>query len=591
MNWKQILFWTIIAALVYYYFLAFGVFLFQQQEESQLFISQWWHIKDELFKPGGFCAIAGQFVIQYYRMPLLGITIQMILIIGCGLCLYHLLQKIKPAGYHLILAVFPLLLLLKMSIRSNYLIDGTIGLFILHLALLPLTRINRSKTIALYGILSTILMFLFTGLLAICYAVIYTLMAGLLYPTHKQRLQGSWSLIPAAIFLLFYQSFDIPVSLLEGFKPEEYLEIQLLPHYFIYYIWLQYCFLFIGIFILAFLLAFIPTWHKGMKLLLFGCCCIPTFLFGKYCMPDSLDMQNRMTDELAYLAREKQWDTIINRYKGRPIQDYISLNYLNMSLAQKGELAENMFAFDQKGAKSLVAPWNQSLYMDKLLCDIHFMVGDLALAESYAMDGFTQSKRKGSARMMQRLVQISLLRGEKEVARKYIDLLSTMPFYKDWAKRYAVYLQHPEKMQEEPALRHKEMPQQHQDLLLSLMTTDSLWASYNISNRIGWEYKGCYYLLDKQLDKFHQFITNTTFPENQPWPRHFQEAWLILEEADSTLTGTIPVQANIRQSYQQLKQMKNNRSQSSDIQAIYQEFGQTYWFYYYFKQFKNQKQP
>ena len=139
MNWKQTLFWAITAALVYYFFLAFGVFLFQQQEESQLFIPQWWQIKDELFKPGGFCAIAGQFVIQYYRIPLLAITIQMILIIGCGLSFYHLLQKIKPAGYHLILAVFPLLLLLKMSIRSNFLVDGTIALFIFHLSLLPLT--------------------------------------------------------------------------------------------------------------------------------------------------------------------------------------------------------------------------------------------------------------------------------------------------------------------------------------------------------------------------------------------------------------------------------------------------------------------
>ena len=306
-------------------------------------------------------------------------------------------------------------------------------------------------------------------------------------------------------------------------------------------------------------------------------------------MPDSLDMQNRMTDELAYLAREKQWDTIINRYKGKPIQDYISLNYLNMSLAQKGVLAENMFAFDQKGAKSLVAPWNQSLYMDKLLCDIHFMIGDLSLAESYAMDGFTQSKRKGSARMMQRLVQISLLRGEKEVAKKYIDLLSQMPFYKEWAQQYAVYLRDPEKMQEEPELKHKRIPQQQQDLLLSLMSTDSLWASYDISNRIGWEYKGCYYLLDKQLDKFRQYLTDTTYPNNQPWPRHYQEAWLILEEADSTLTGKIQVQPDIRKSYQRLKQLMNRHSQSQNMQAIYQEFGHTYWFYYYFKQFKSQK--
>ena len=39
----------------------------------------------------------------------------------------------------------------------------------------------------------------------------------------------------------------------------------------------------------------------------------------------------------------------------------------------------------------------------------------------------------------------------------------------------------------------------------------------------------------------------------------------------------------------ELKQLMNSHSQSQNIQAIYQEFGHTYWFYYYFKQFKSQK--
>ena len=83
-----------------------------------------------------------------------------------------------------------------------------------------------------------------------------------------------------------------------------------------------------------------------------------------------------------------------------------------MSLAHKGELADRMFTFDQKGTKSLCADWNQTFYMDRLLSDVHFLVGDVSLSESFAMDGFTQAKRKGSARMMQRFVQVCLIRGE-----------------------------------------------------------------------------------------------------------------------------------------------------------------------------------
>lgn len=67
MNWKQTLFWSFSAAAIFYYFLLFGVFVFVGQEEMQLFIPEWWYIREFLFQPGGFCAVAGQWIIQYYR--------------------------------------------------------------------------------------------------------------------------------------------------------------------------------------------------------------------------------------------------------------------------------------------------------------------------------------------------------------------------------------------------------------------------------------------------------------------------------------------------------------------------------------------
>ena len=53
MNWKQTLFWSFSAAAIFYYFLLFGVFVFVGQEEMQLFIPEWWYIREFLFQPGG----------------------------------------------------------------------------------------------------------------------------------------------------------------------------------------------------------------------------------------------------------------------------------------------------------------------------------------------------------------------------------------------------------------------------------------------------------------------------------------------------------------------------------------------------------
>ena len=37
-HWKQLLFWTLLAVVIFYYLLLFGVFVFVNQEEMQLFI-------------------------------------------------------------------------------------------------------------------------------------------------------------------------------------------------------------------------------------------------------------------------------------------------------------------------------------------------------------------------------------------------------------------------------------------------------------------------------------------------------------------------------------------------------------------------
>ena len=586
MNKKEIAFWAFVALLVFYFFLAFGVFLFQRQEEGQFFIPAWWNISEHIGQAGGFCAVVGQWIIQYYRMPMLAISIHTFLLLVIGISTYKLLQGRGSAYYHLPIALFPMLILLKMSIRGSYLVDGTVALALMMLALLPLLRLRGKKQIAVYGVLATCVLFGLAGLLSVWFAVLYVLVAAWLCPRNEWRIQALWCLLPALLFALFSRQLGIPVPLSEGFRPEEFLEVQLQPHYYIYYVWALFVALLAGSLLLAFLLSRLNKPSRWMQIGITLICFLGAAGFGKYCMPDKWDIQNRMMDELAYLAHERQWNTIINRYKGREIQDYISLNYLNLALAQEGKLADALFTFDQRGAKSLVLPWNQSSLMTKMLCDIHFAIGDLGMAESYAMDAITQSKRGGSARMIQRLVQINLIRGEKVVAHKYLKLLEETPFYRDWAEQHYIYLENPDKMQENPELKGKFIPEERKDQLYSLMTTDSLWAVHPPKS-IGWEYRGCYYLLDKKLEKFRSFARSSGVTD---LPRHFQEAWLMLDKTPADSSYVPVIAPEIEERYRKFRQVLAIRSANDvNMQAVYREYGDTYWFYYYFKLFKEQQ--
>lgn len=580
MNWKQKSVWLIASLLVFYYFLVFGVFVFRYQEESQLFIPALWNVSEQYLVPGGFIAFVGQFLIQCYHLPMFSVLVNTALLISVSAVINRLLQEYNNYCYNFPLSLIPVCWLMNVGIRNNYLIDGNVALLLMLLSVIPLLYMKDRIMITLYSLFSTVLLFVLGGNIAIYYSIFLSVYSITLHAKSNLRFYPLASLFPALIVLLFPVELGLYVPFTEAFKPEEYLEIQLLPDYYINYAWMIFCVILLVVVFISFVLSFLNSKTKKdiASVLFFG-----ALFFTLSCnMPDNTDKQNRMLNELSFLSDEEQWDAIINKYKNRNINDYISLNYLNMALAKKGMLAENMFAFDQKGPKSLVAPWNRTLYMDNLLCDIHFMTGDLAMSESYALDAMTQSKRGGNTRALRRLVQINLLRGEYALAGKYIALLEQMPFYKEWADEYSGYLSEPERMSDNPELKGKIVPPDSLDNLMSLMTTEKLWNVHTAENRIGWEYLGCYYLLDKNLSKFNSYIEESGV---EHLPRHFQEA-LLIEGSDSVSNNL--VSDKTRQRFESFRKgMAHFSKNNGDVSAIYNEFGDTYWFYYYFKIFKN----
>ena len=580
MNWKQKSVWLIASLLVFYYFLVFGVFVFRYQEESQLFIPALWNVSEQYLVPGGFIAFVGQFLIQCYHLPMFSVLVNTALLISVCAVINRLLQEYNNYCYNFPLSLIPVCWLMNVGIRNNYLIDGNVALLLMLLSVIPLLYMKDRIMITLYSLLSTVLLFVLGGNIAIYYSIFLSVYSITLHAKSNLRFYPLASLFPALIVLLFPVELGLYVPFTEAFKPEEYLEIQLLPDYYINYAWMIFCVILLVVVFISFALSFL---NSKTKKDIASVLCFGALFFTLSCnMPDNTDKQNRMLNELSFLSDEEQWDAIINKYKNRNINDYISLNYLNMALAKKGMLAENMFAFDQKGPKSLVAPWNRTLYMDNLLCDIHFMTGDLAMSESYALDAMTQSKRGGNTRALRRLVQINLLRGEYALAGKYIALLEQMPFYKEWADEYSGYLSEPERMADNPELKGKIIPPDSLDNLMSLMTTEKLWNVHTAENRIGWEYLGCYYLLDKNLSKFNSYIEESGV---EHLPRHFQEA-LLIEGSDSVSNNL--VSDKTRQRFESFRKVMAHFSKNNgDVSAIYNEFGDTYWFYYYFKIFKN----
>ena len=78
------LYWSLIVAGVFAFLYTFNTFLFGAQEEVQTFVPSWSYIRELLREPGGLLAVAGQWVTQYYRLPLFPFLFNSLLLGGIG---------------------------------------------------------------------------------------------------------------------------------------------------------------------------------------------------------------------------------------------------------------------------------------------------------------------------------------------------------------------------------------------------------------------------------------------------------------------------------------------------------------------------
>ena len=154
MTGRTLVFWLFVFIGLWFFFWSFGTSTFQRQEEVQLFIPEWVVIRDMLSVPGGFCTVVGQALVQYYTASLFVLCVNSIFLCVAGFLCYLLLQEIAPRGYNLLLALFPVLGLLKAHTSSFYVLDGTVGLILLLLFSYVFIRIRRMKVQLFYGVVS-----------------------------------------------------------------------------------------------------------------------------------------------------------------------------------------------------------------------------------------------------------------------------------------------------------------------------------------------------------------------------------------------------------------------------------------------------
>ena len=296
--------------------------------------------------------------------------------------------------------------------------------------------------------------------------------------------------------------------------------------------------------------------------------------------------QSDLYKELDWYMYKGNTAKIIDRCPKDGKGNYVYQNFLNWALAERGELADRLFEFPQNDPYSLLLEWREIAYTSVLLSNVYYSMGHVAMSQRMAFEA-NVIYDNSNPRMLQRLVQTNLLFGAYDVAEKYISRLEKTLFYRRWAESFRRFLRNEELIGKDSELgvKFKGIPSVNDLSLGTGDVTDDLKAIClsNPENETARQYYGAWLLLSKNLGSFASFLDG--YRDGRALPKSFREAVMILSESDPGLVTSCNIDQATVQRYVDFKDFFTRNRQGKDLkQQLQRRFGDTYWFYFMYKQ-------
>ena len=583
MKYKLVAFWLIVFGALFAFLQMCFEYHFYYIEQSQLFLFSEAYIRNKLLLPGGFSMLVAEFLVQFFIRPYVGALVTAALLTGVGVCTAGIVKRIAPISGLFILYVLPMLALLFMHFDFNYRVQGTVCYLMMMALLCGYMRIRNDLFRLVAGCVLVPVLFWLAGSIAVLFAGMVCLFEGL-------RKTPKWyiSLIGVAEVLLLGVGtvyFSLMGEYRWVFGPDLYYHYTLHPKEIIYYSWICLP--------LVFLVAFFirnknslsgKKWRAGISCIAQLAMIAAVLWWG---MPKYSDAKTLKLKKLDYFARTEQWDKTIEECKGK-LTNFLYMCHLNMALANKGELSDKMFNFDQRGPQGLLVQWNKSENISCMLSDIYFTMGATASSQEMAFEGYVSAMEDGNPRMLKRLVQTNLIYGTYPVAEKYISILEKTYAYRDWAQSQRKYLYNDEVVESDPILgtRRRMLPDRNSLAMIKGLAGDlALFLEKGPANSAALQYLGAMYLLAKDLEGFKALVEKYYGTEFLPvLPVHFQEAVIVMSEKEPDYWKRFNVsETTVARFADYKKQVLANRNNSAIAGLLNRSYGNTYWFYFMFK--------
>lgn len=290
---------------------------------------------------------------------------------------------------------------------------------------------------------------------------------------------------------------------------------------------------------------------------------------------------------LNHYAYTEDWDAILQFLQGKPMNNYLYMNYVNMALAQKGELGNLAFNYAPRGMNALLVNANSTGSVRMLASDIHYMVGCIAEAQQHAFESQLTSPTTLGIQALKRLVKTNLIFGQDKVAEKYLDLIARTTFHREWAETYRRFLYNDAAIEADAEMGEKRKSLSNQNRFAmfygwTLELEDIL--AVHPTNEKAMTYLGLSYLLNKDMEGFHRFLDKYYGSESlQKLPVVFQQGVIALFQQEKERWDDYGLSPQVVKLYNQYRDLYfKNQRQPNLKNVMARSFGHTFWYYLMF---------
>jgi len=211
-----------------------------------------------------------------------------------------------------------------------------------------------------------------------------------------------------------------------------------------------------------------------------------------------------------FMACHQQWNRILETVNAEKPNNQIGVTVQNLALAMHGQLADNLFNFNQNGLAGLLPDVQSDATSPMPTAEAFYQLGMIYVAQRTvyeAQEAILDFQKSG--RCYKRLAQTNLINGNYEVARKYLTALQKTLFYRDWANETLPLLGNEAAIAKHPEYGRLRQWAYKEDFYFSDHVTPEILESLffsNTDNRLAFDYLRAYYMLTNDRDSYAKLL-------------------------------------------------------------------------------------